>query len=199
VGLFYSFAPMFAPSCYPPSMPPRIMPHLRQNLHEGYLLSQHPYRCPKCRGKRTFLNPWLNDVPQCGDCYVTLIEDVPQLEGQVIQMGPYRQEYSAQDHCFLHNYTPAQAITIIDTVPEDSFHWPAVSWFKVEQYAEALSDGKWTTVGQYFHPIRFNSEGILLTGIQRIMACYLANLPMPCWTVDHGQTWFKGDQWVHPM
>lgn len=112
-------------------------------------------------------------------------------------MGPYKQEFSARDHCFLHTYTPEQAISIIASVPDDSFHWPAIAWFKVEQYAEKLSDGLWTTVGQYWHPVRFNGEGVLLTGIQRILACYLAELPMPNWTVDHSQTWFRGEEWVH--
>jgi hypothetical protein len=51
-------------------------------------------------------------------------------------------------------------------------------------------------VGQYWHPIRFNSEGILLTGAQRLLGCFLAHLPMPNWTVDHSQLWFKDGEWV---
>jgi hypothetical protein len=176
----------------------RIMPNLRQQLHESYLLTQHPYRCPKCRSHRTFLNPHVNKIPVCPECHVPLTEDIPVKTSNYLQMGPYRQEYSESDHYFLHTYTPLQAITIIDTIPDDSFHWPAVMWGKVEEYAEQLSEGRWTTIGQYWHPIRFNGSGILLTGAQRVLACFLANLPMPNWTVDHSQLWFKDDIWVHP-
>jgi hypothetical protein len=172
---------------------------LHQTLNESYLLTQYPYRCPNCRRHRTFLNPNVNPIPYCPDCGLKLVEDVAVPTNDYIQMGPYRQETKLTDFSFLHTYTPAQAITIIDTIPDDSFHWPAIMWNKVEEYAELVSLGKWTTVGQYWHPVRFNSEGNLLTGAQRILACFLADSPMPNWTVDHSQLWFKDSIWVRPM
>ena len=158
------------------------------SLDTLHLYTNHPYRCPRCRSHKTFLDPVHFPIPQCPECSTPLVEDTLYHLGQ--------QELD-RDACFPHTFTPEQAIEIIDSIPDDSFHWPAIAWNRVEEYADILTSGTWSEYGQHWHPVRFNSEGNLQTGAQRLLAVFISDWPMKCWVVDHSEQWFRKGQWVH--
>lgn len=186
-GVFYGYLPILSIGLvclYSRPVDPRLT-----GLKTLYQQTLHPYICPNCSSHRTFLNPRVNPIPQCPDCAFNLVPHIVHQPGQ---------KELDKDATFQYTVTPEIAIDVIDTIPDDSFHWPAISWKQVEYYADILASGGWDNYEQHWHPIRFNTEGNILTGVQRLLAVFLSNIPMDVWIVDHSELWFRHTRYIGP-
>jgi len=128
---------------------------------------------------------------------VEFVEDIPGIIPQTLTAGNIVQTVTGSVY-FRHTWTAMEALRVIESIPEDSFHWKAISWERVEYYADILRKDKWITTGQYWHPVRFSTEGDLMTGAQRLLAVFATGLPMETWVVDHSGKWFPNNEWCHP-
>ncbi len=69
-------------------------------------------------------------------------------------------------------FTPKRAQTILTSCNLDN---RAIRWNRVSSYAQAMKAGRWIDTGE---SIKFDTEGRLIDGQHRLLACVEANLPM---------------------
>lgn len=79
---------------------------------------------------------------------------------------------------FDHTFTPAEAVRIIATIPEDSYHWrdiPRIAPLAVDKYTRIMAEGRWRHEtlenGFWEHPIRWDEQCRITHGVMRLLAC----------------------------
>lgn len=125
--------------------------------------------CGDCRRHRIHADPYKFDLATaCIHCGGLMVGEVREPPPGIVQ--------------FDHTFTPEQADLIVETVPEDSYHWE-VTWRvnKIPEYTAIMRAGEWKDqtleLGFCEHPIRFNEAGEITHGVMRLVACANAGVP----------------------
>lgn len=124
----------------------------------------YAFKCPRCPN-RFQIHPLTHSIPICPRCKV-------EVEAR-ITLAPH-------ETAFDQSFTPELSQTILDSIPDDSYHWPLVAERDVNRYAELMRTGRWRNLtikrgGIAQHPVRFKKDYKLQTGVQRFMASVKAN------------------------